>query len=290
MSTESYMDSAITATDPGTTIDTSQANEQKILARKDIIEGIKKWRIWLTLAYQDVKLRYRRSVLGPFWITISMAITTYSMGYLYGHLFHADLEFYFPFLVSGMLTWGLIAAQISDLTEAFSASEGLIKQIKLPYSLYIHRSASRNLVIFMHNLLVIIPILIIFHQVAKINLNTLLLIPGLIINYVNAITFGTIFAIIGARYRDIAQIIKSLIQVAFFLTPIMWNPATLPEKDWFIVAFNPFYAFVEVIRKPLLGMQPSMTSVAMVTVVTVSGMVMCMRMFTKYRSRIVYWL
>jgi lipopolysaccharide transport system permease protein len=290
MSTESYMDSAITATDLGTTIDTRQDNEQQLLARQDILDGIKKWRIWLTLSYQDVKLRYRRSILGPFWITISMAITTYSMGYLYGHLFHTDLQYYFPFLVSGMLAWGLISSQISDLTEAFSSSEGLIKQIKLPYSLYIHRSASRNIIIFLHNILVIVPILLIFHQVAKINLNTLLLIPGVLINYVNAIAYGTIFAILGARYRDIVQIIRSLIQIAFFLTPIMWNPSTLPEKDWFIVAFNPFYAFVELIRKPLLGMTPSLTSLLMVSVVTIVGIIVCMGMFTKYRSRIVYWL
>jgi lipopolysaccharide transport system permease protein len=132
----------------------SQDAREKKLAVKDIIDGLAKWRIWLTLAYQDVKLRYRRSILGPFWITISMAITTYSMGYLYGHLFHTDLQVYFPFLVSGMLSWGLISSLISDLTEAFSGSEGLIKQIKLPYSLYIHRVVTRNIIIFFQNIVV----------------------------------------------------------------------------------------------------------------------------------------
>src|SRR5690242_11037894 len=75
------------------------------LAINDLVNGLKKWNIWLMLAYQDVKLRYRRSVLGPFWITISMAITVYSMGFLYGHLFHSKLQTYFPFLVAGMLGW-----------------------------------------------------------------------------------------------------------------------------------------------------------------------------------------
>ncbi len=100
------------------------------LAIKDLRDGIKKWPIWFMLAYQDVKLRYRRSVLGPFWITLSMAITVYSMGYLYGHLFHTNLQTYFPFLVAGMLAWSLISAQFSDLTEALTQSESLIKQIK----------------------------------------------------------------------------------------------------------------------------------------------------------------
>jgi ABC-type polysaccharide/polyol phosphate export permease len=268
----------------------SQDAREKKLAVKDIIDGLAKWRIWLTLAYQDVKLRYRRSILGPFWITISMAITTYSMGYLYGHLFHTDLQVYFPFLVSGMLSWGLISSLISDLTEAFSGSEGLIKQIKLPYSLYIHRVVTRNIIIFFHNIVVIVPIIAIFHHVAKINLNTLLIIPGLAVIYFNAITFGLILSLIGARYRDIAQVIKSLIQVAFFLTPVMWSADILPEKDRFIVFLNPFNAFVELVRKPLLGMYPTMATLIMAAIVTVIGSYFCMNMLSKYRSRIVYWL
>src|SRR5438128_5122767 len=93
---------------------------QKQLAWQDLKEGWRKWPIWLMLAYQDIKLRYRRSVLGPFWITLSMAISVYSMGYLYGHLFHSDLQVYFPFLVSGMISWALISSLISDLTDAFT--------------------------------------------------------------------------------------------------------------------------------------------------------------------------
>jgi ABC-type polysaccharide/polyol phosphate export permease len=184
----------------------------------------------------------------------------------------------------------LISSLISDLTEAFSGSEGLIKQIKLPYSLYIHRVVTRNIIIFFHNIVVIVPIIAIFHHVAKINLNTLLIIPGLAVIYFNAITFGLILSLIGARYRDIAQVIKSLIQVAFFLTPVMWSADILPEKDRFIVFLNPFNAFVELVRKPLLGMYPTMATLIMAAIVTVIGSYFCMNMLSKYRSRIVYWL
>jgi lipopolysaccharide transport system permease protein len=263
---------------------------QQQLALQDLWEGMQKWRIWLMLAYQDVKLRYRRSVLGPFWITISMAITVYSMGYLYGHLFHSNLQTYFPFLVAGMLAWALISSQLTELTEAFIASDGLIKQIKLPYSLYIHRVATRNIIIFFHNIVVIIPILAIFHEVAKVNLNTLMLIPGLMLVYVNTIIYGLVLAMICARYRDLGQIIKSLIQVAFFLTPIMWNPSVLPASDRYIVMLNPFYACVELIRAPLLGTIPTSSTFIMVGIITTIGMALCYMMFTRYRARIVYWL
>ncbi|MCW5583007.1 MAG: hypothetical protein KIT56_03835 [Gammaproteobacteria bacterium] len=121
---------------------------QKKLAWQDIKSGLLNWRIWVMLAYQDIKLRYRRSVLGPFWITLSMAITVYSMGYLYSHLFHVQLAEYFPYLVAGMLSWSLISTTVTDTVETFTANDALLKQIKLPYSLYVHRVVARNLLSF----------------------------------------------------------------------------------------------------------------------------------------------
>ncbi len=259
-------------------------------ACKDIYLGLRKWRIWTMLAYQDIKLRYRRSVLGPFWITISMAITVYSMGYLYGHLFHVELQHYYPFLVAGMLGWSLISTMVMEYTDAFVVSDRLIKQIKLPFSLHIHRIAYRNMIIFFHNILVIIPILAIFHDYAKVNWHTLLLFPGLLIIYVNAITYGLILAMLGSRYRDISQIIKSLVQVVFFITPVMWNPNVLSPKNQFAIDFNPFYAFLELIRQPLLGKVPTLHNLIAVLIVTCIGILLSAGMFKRYRARIVYWL
>src|SRR3989338_10164686 len=90
---------------------------QKQLAWDDFKESLQHWRIWLMLAYQDIKLRYRRSVLGPFWITISMAVTVYSMGFLYSHLFHIELSQYYPFVVASMLAWSLISSVIIEMTD-----------------------------------------------------------------------------------------------------------------------------------------------------------------------------
>jgi ABC-type polysaccharide/polyol phosphate export permease len=189
-----------------------------------------------------------------------------------------------------MLAWTLIASLISDLTDAFPNAENLIKQIRLPYSLHINRVVARNMIVFFHNLLVYLPIIAIFHQVAKVNGYSLLLIPDLVIIYVNAISYGLILAMIGARYRDISQIIKSLIQVAFFVTPVMWNPSVLKPADQYIALLNPFYAFVELIRAPMMGMPLTLNTLMMVTAVTLIGLLICTSMMTKYRSRIVYWI
>jgi ABC-type polysaccharide/polyol phosphate export permease len=267
-----------------------QKTSPRKAAFSDFKEGLSVWRIWFLLAYQDIKLRYRRSVLGPFWLTLSMAITVYSMGFLYGHLFRTDLHQYYPFLVAGMLSWALLSSVIVEQTDAFVTSEGLIKQIKLPYSLYTHRIATRNIIIFFHNIIVMVPVYLIFYDTAKINFNFLLLIPGLLLIYINAIFYGLFLAMICIRYRDVSQIIKSLIQVVFFLTPVMWDPSILNEKKRFIVDLNPFYSFLEIIRAPLLGKAPSLFNVSVVLGATLIGMLICVRIFIPYRPRIIYWL
>ncbi len=269
---------------------TFQQQSQNQLALADLLDGFKKWRVWSLLAYQDIKLRYRRSVLGPFWITLSMAITAYTMGYLYGHLFRSDLQTYIPYLTAGLLGWALISNSIMELTDTFTNYEGMLKQIKLPYSLYIHRVAARNVLIFFHNVVVIIPILIIFHQVAKVNTNTLLLIPCLMLFYVNAIAYGFIFAMIGARYRDVSPIIKNFVQVVFFITPIMWRPEILPASKQFVVALNPVSSFLGIIREPLLGHTPAVYDIVVALLMTLIGIVISYRMFSRYRARIVYWV
>lgn len=260
------------------------------LAWKDITEGLKSWRIWSLLASQEIKQRYRRSTLGPFWITLSMAITVYSMGFLYSRLFHLDLESYYPFLTGGMLAWTLISTLISELTEAFINAEGYIRQIKLPYSLHIHKVIWRNFLIFFHNVIVIVPVLLIFHQVAKVNFNLLWIFPGLLLVYLNGLTYGSMLAMVSARFRDIPQIVRSLMQVIFFMTPVMWNPATLSSKYQMIARINPFYAFIELIRCPLMGMHPSKNTCVMVGVITLAGLLLSWQIWVRYRARIVYWV
>lgn len=260
------------------------------MAWLDLKESMQKWPIWMMLAYQDIKLRYRRSVLGPFWLTLSMAITVYSMGFLYAHLFHVAMDEYYPFLVAGMLSWALISSTVTDLTDTFVLADGLLKQIKLPYTLYIQRVAARNFMIFFHNIIVLIPIFVIFHHSAKINLDTLLIIPGLGLIYINAIAYGLILAMIGARYRDISQVIKSLVQVVFFVTPVMWSPNILPEHTRYAVYLNPFYSLIEVVRAPMIGTTPTLFNYCVVLALTAFGGLVAAKMLTRYRTRIIYWI
>lgn len=258
------------------------------LALRDIKQGVMSWRIWLLLGWQDIRLRYRRSSLGPFWITLSMAITIYTMGFLYGHLFKMDLNKYYPYLAAGMLTWNLINLMIIDGTNSFIEAENYLKQMKLPYSVFLMRVVWRCLIVFAHNIVVIIPILIIFH--VHIGLNLLMLIPGLLILAINGLVYGFVLAMFGARFRDVSQIIVSLMQVAFFLTPVMWNASILPPRYQFIVELNPLAQFVELLRGPLTGTFPTAYSLILTCSMAIIGAAFALSIFIRNRNQIIYWL
>lgn len=248
----------------------------------------RQWFVWLTLASQDIKLRYRRSVLGPLWITISMAVTIYSMGFLYGKLFHIELKTYFPYLASGIIGWSFISSLLLESGQVFIESEGYIRNQESYISMFLMRLIFRNILVFMHNILVFVPIIIFFK--VQINLKILLLIPGILLIAINAFFYGTVLAIISTRYRDFAQIVASIVQVVFFLTPVMWMADALSENLHWIVDYNPFNQFLNLIRIPLLHREFTAHGMLMVMGMTVFGMSLYAILLGRYKHRIVFWL
>lgn len=263
-------------------------NNKLQLVLKDLQQGLASWRIWLLFGWQDIRLRYRRSTLGPLWITLSMMITIYSMGFLYGHLFHMELKNYFPYLATGLLTWNLISTLIIESNNVFVEAGHYLKQIKLPYSIFVLRIITRNFIIFAHNTLAVIPILIFFH--VPFGLATFSVLFSLLLLAINAFNYGLVLGILGARFRDITQIIVNLVQVIFFLTPILWMPGILPQRYHFFAGLNPFAHFISLIRSPLMGAFPSLTTMIAVSVVTLIGLTIMLMLMYRSRHRIVFWL
>src|ERR1700722_17558797 len=106
---------------------------------RDLREGLLNWRLWSMLGWSDIQQRYRRSAFGPFWITISMAIFIVLLGFIYSKLFHQDIAVYLPYIAMGLITWGFISGTTTEACSAFIENTGIIKQIRLPYSIYTMR-------------------------------------------------------------------------------------------------------------------------------------------------------
>jgi ABC-type polysaccharide/polyol phosphate export permease len=257
------------------------------LALSDIADGLRHWRLWILLGWQDIRQRYRRSVLGPFWLTLSMGILVGTLGVLYGVLFGLAIDDYLPFLALGFLAWWLISGVVTDGCMAFIDSEHLIKQVKLPFSMFVYRVVWRNLTIFAHYFVVYLVVAVAFGIWP--GAAGLLLLPGLVLIAANAIWIGLLLGMVCARFRDVPQIVTSLLQVAFFLTPIIWMPQLLGDRIAFVHA-NPFFHFVELVRAPLLGQVPVPLTWAVTVSVTAVGWLVTLLVFRRFRNRIPYWL
>jgi ABC-2 type transport system permease protein/lipopolysaccharide transport system permease protein len=253
----------------------------------DVADGLAAWRLWGRMGWNDILQRYRRSMLGPFWLTASMAIMVIALGVLYSELFNTPIHDFLPFLCIGLLVWNFLATFLNEGGVIFTASESYIKQIRLPYSVYVYRSAWSKLIIFAHNFVIYFGVMIYF-QIWP-GAVALLAIPGIALIVLNGALVTVSIGILSARFRDIPLLITSVVQIIFFITPIMWKPALLSRRS-FIVDMNPFYHMVEIVRAPLLGQLPTSFNYLAVLLVTVINFCVAAAVFTRFRSRIAYWI
>jgi ABC-2 type transport system permease protein/lipopolysaccharide transport system permease protein len=257
------------------------------VAVDDLRDGFRRRWIWSALAWQDVRARYRGSILGPFWLTVATLIMVASMGVLYSHLLNTKLDFYIPFLTTGLVLWQLVNTTITESCETFSANRGVILQIPMPFSIYAYRLALRNLIVLGHNLLIVPFVLLLFHS--PLNWHLLLFIPGLALVSLNAVWVALLLGMICTRFLDIKPIVQSFLQVVFFITPIFWAPSALGRWET-LAELNPLFAAVDITRSPLLGVAtaPYSWTVALATLVV--GSALSFVLFARFRARIAYWI
>ena len=260
---------------------------QTTLALQDIIGGARAFRLWGMLGWQDIRLRYRRSTLGPFWLTISMGALVGGLGLLYAGLFKMDVADYLPFVAAGLILWGLLSCVINEGCTVFIDAEDVIKQANLPLSVHVYRVAWRNLIIFAHNIVVYIVAAVLFS--IQPGWPGLLFLPGFVLLCLNGVWIGLLLGLVSTRFRDVPQIVASIMQIAFFLTPIIWKPELMPDRAY-LLNLNPFFHLLELVRAPALGQTPALVSWLAVLGITLGGWLVTVLMYRLYRWRIAYWI
>lgn len=253
----------------------------------DIVEGGRLYWLWSRLAYHDIKIRYRGSLIGPFWLTLSTAIMACMMGVLYAKLFNVDVRNYLPFVTIGLIIWQFISATVNESCMTFVTVSAEIQQVRLPFSSHVFRLVYRNILVLGHNIIILLIVLIVFPP--QITAVLLTLIPALIIVMINAVWLSCLLGLLGARYRDLPPIISNFLQVLFFVTPIFWRPESL-GRYLAMARYNPLNAAVDIVRAPLLGTWPDSASWPMMLGLTVFGCSVTFLLFARFRGRIAYWV
>jgi ABC-2 type transport system permease protein/lipopolysaccharide transport system permease protein len=253
----------------------------------DIWDGWKRRALWMTIGLHDIRQRYRRSVLGPFWITLSTGIMIGALGLLYSQIFKVELADYLPFLAAGLFVWGVISNLVIEGCQAFTSSEHLIKQLSAPLSIYVYRVLWSNLLTALHNVWIFVLIAVWLQM--PVGWPVLLVVPALLVVMLNGLWVGLLLGLLSARFRDVPMIVGSVVQVMFFLTPVIWKPNMLPGRTLLLDA-NPFYHFVQILRGPMLGEVPGLEHWVVALIVTVLGWVVALGFYTAYRWRLAYWV
>ena len=260
------------------------------LVWSDLQEGAKLYRLVWTLACSDIKLRYRGSLIGPFWLTLSTAIQIGAMAFLYADLFNTDIHTYIPFLAVSLVLWGYLSSLTSDGCTCFSAYDTLIKGTRMPFIVHVVRSVIRNTIILLHNVVVIVAVFVLMGK--PLTFYSLAAIPGFLLWLIDGVAISFLLGTICARFRDIPQIVAAIMQVAFFMTPIMWQATTLRGHSGTesVVLYNPFVYILDVVRNPLLN-EP-LSALFVMKALVISGVLVLVSLvsFARFRGRISFWV
>ncbi len=272
-------------------IDAARTGSAKIKAAiDDVAQTAQLWRLVWKLSILDIRLRYRGSLLGPFWLTLSTGVMIGALGFLYAGLFHTDIKTYLPYLSLSLVLWNFLNGMTAEGCTCFTASEGMIRASRMPLSLHAARVVIRNFLTFAHNIIVIVIVFAVMHKMP--GAGSWMILPGFCLWFIDGFAICLLLGSFCARYRDVPPIVGSVMQIAFFVTPILWSPAILEHRGigLFLIKWNPFYALLEIIRGPLLG-TTSHSGIWVIALgysavlVIFSGI-----MFALSRPRIAYWV
>lgn len=261
---------------------------------RDLTYGFSQHELWLQLGWQDIKQRYRRSTLGPLWITIATGVMAAALGLLYSLLFQIDWREFLPHVTVGFIVWGFISGCVKEGSTIFIDNEGLIKQLPSALSVHVYRVVWRQLLFFAHNL--VIWLILVFILDIPLNWESLLAIPALLLLVLNGVWVAMFFGIVATRFRDVAPLLDALIQLAFYVTPIVWTTRTLEQQGGEvaeqarIVEINPLFHYLEIVRAPMLGNHVEFYHWAIVLGCTVVGLGLTLLAMRQWRFRVSYWV
>lgn len=255
----------------------------------DLLETQRRFRLVHILGWQDLKARYKRSWLGPFWLTLSMGVQIAFICLILGSAMSIPMEYYVPYVTVGYIFFNKLTSVITESCQALISSSTMVRQMPVPLIVYVERVIWRNLLKLGHDI-VLIPLafLVVSHPI---NYHALFFFPGFLLLLLNVSWVGLLFSVLSTRYRDLPMTVSSILPIFFYLTPIIWMPETMPDKIGSkILAFNPFYHLLKLVRAPLMGEIPSIQTWVICSAAAVVGWAVALIVYARSRDRVVYWL
>ena len=255
-------------------------------AVSDFGRSAQAWRLWSFMGYQDVRQRYRNSILGPIWLVANLGVLVLGIGFLYSQLLQTDYREYIPFLTAGLMLWNFFVSTLTEACTAFTSATGILRQIKVPLPVFVLRVLWRNLIILGHSVVVFAIVAVGFGLLERILY--LEAAAGLALFMINLGWIMMAVALLAARFRDVTQIVLYGLVFATFVTPVYWLPELIPDRSPYLL--NPLAQFLEVARRPLLGEYPTTFNWVFCLVTATIGWIFAYFAYAWKRREVIFWI
>ena len=255
----------------------------------DIGEGLRRWRSWSYLAAESVKNQYRRTVLGPWWLTLQTAGYILGLAVIFGQILHTGLRTFLPYVAIGFITFNLLAGLVRAGAVVFVSAAGTMKSTRQPLSALVLRDVTIELIQFAHN--IVLYVVFVVARLVPLTPKMLVAIPILALMAVNGLFLGLWLGITVARFRDVQPLVMSVLQVLVFFTPVFYKLGNLSmAARHVLLGWNPFTYLLGAFRAPLIGDPMTVSSYVGTAVVTGVNVMLGLAVFTRARSRLPYWV
>lgn len=256
-------------------------------AVRDVVDGFRLTPLWWRVGIEQTVTRYRRTLLGPFWVASSTLSAAFAIAVVFGAIFGSDMRSNLPYIITGIVVWGITGGMLADGSGVFFSASGLMQAQRLPLSFHVLLQIDKLYINFAHQLIALWAVLTITKLIAVPNWEILLSLP-----LVAATAFALYIPIgmLAIRYRDINYMIQFVAQALFMLSPVFWHRSQIPARMSWIITFNPFAHLLEIVRQPLLG-KPAMISDWIACIVFfLSCALVALVSLVLYRRRVIFWL
>lgn len=253
----------------------------------DILLTCKRSSLIFYMAWSDIRARYKRSVLGPLWITLSTAIGVVGLGLIWSELFKMDRATYIPTLTVGLVLWQFISGSIVESAGLFGRQSGIIRNLDLPLSLHPAQLVLRQSINLAHSAPLFFAVMLILGH--PFEWTMWLAVPNFFLVIANLFWMSLCIGVLGARYRDLEYFITMIMPLLMFVSPVMFRPNALPiSQD--LIWFNPLADMIELVRDPLLGEVPPLFLYNVNVGLLMVGSVLTLMLFNAKRDRIAFWV
>jgi ABC-type polysaccharide/polyol phosphate export permease len=268
-------------------MDRPSADRTLAVAVYDLRDAVARYPLWVHQGWIDVVQRYRRTIIGPFWHTLSLGFFIVAMGTIWAVILKVDAYSYFRYVTINLVIWTLISNFINEGTTILINGQSTALSMRFPFVAFALAHVWRGLLMFLHHM--ILYVLVVVGTQLIPTPATALAIPALILILLNGVWMSLLIGIGCLKFRDMAPAVASAMQVLIFITPIFWPTTMLGPRLEFVAQFNPFYHLVLILREPLLGVAPPLASWIWSLGFLAVGSVITFWIYGRYRDRFAYW-